>query len=73
MSSKGTHPRPWDCRNGIRGTGPIFSTFYHCCDQIPDRNNLKEGGLPWLIISGGSVHGHLAPCIWVENHDGGSV
>jgi hypothetical protein len=44
-----------------------------CYDKISGINNLKEEKFIWLMVSEGSVHGHLAPCALGEHYGGKSM
>ena len=39
-----------------------------CYDGVPGTNNLMEERFLWLMVLGGPVSGHVAPCTLAEHH-----
>lgn len=48
--------------------GVYISYFTHCCDTMPERNNLKEEDLFWLRVSEGSAPAFEYNIMVVRSH-----
>lgn len=56
-SSKALKTQLFSSRHLLSSLEPIFSLFFfHVCDKMSDRSNLRKGSAFWLMIKGDRVH-----------------